>query len=51
LQVVSHEEEATLRLSDTQYAEFAKLSIPHKMGQPQWSGLPESPLRTPAGAE
>ncbi len=51
LQVVSHEQEATLRLSDSQYAELAKLGIPHKMGQPRWSGLPESPLRTPAGAE
>ena len=46
LQVVSHEQEATLRLSDAQYAEFAKLRIPHKAGPPQWSALPESPLRT-----
>src|SRR2546425_452009 len=30
LQVVSHEQEVTLRLSETQYAEFAKLGIPHK---------------------
>jgi hypothetical protein len=46
LQIVSHEQEATLRLSDAQYAEFAELGIPHKPGQPQWSYLPESPLRT-----
>jgi hypothetical protein len=45
LQVVSHEQEATLRLSDAQYADFTKLKIPHKVGPPQWSGLPELPLR------
>lgn len=46
LQIVSHEQEATLRLSDFQYAEFTKLGIPHKQGQPRWSALSESPLRT-----
>lgn len=46
LQVVSHEQEATLRLSETQYAEFTKLGIPHKAGPAQWSALPESPQRT-----
>lgn len=46
LQIVSHEQEATLRLSDSQYAEFTKLGIPHKQGQPRWSALPGSPLRT-----
>jgi len=46
LQVVSHEQEVILRLSNAQYAEFTKLGIPHRAGQPKWSGLPESPLRT-----
>ena len=30
LQVVSHEQEVTLRLSEIQYSEFTKLGIPHK---------------------
>jgi hypothetical protein len=46
LQIVSHEQEATLRLSGSQYSEFAKLGIPHKQGLPRWSAFPESPLRT-----
>jgi hypothetical protein len=46
LQAVSHEQEITLRLSETAYSEFRNLSIPHKQGQPQWSGLPENPIRT-----
>jgi len=50
LQIVSHEQEATLRLSDLQYAEFAKLGIPHEQGQPRSSGLPESPLRANSSA-
>jgi hypothetical protein len=45
LQVVSHEQEATIRLSETQYAEFKTLGIAHQQGQPQWSGLPEVPMR------
>jgi len=45
LQVVSHEQEATMRLSETQYAEFKTLGIAHQQGQPQWSGLPEVPMR------
>ena len=45
LQVVSHEQEATLRLPNDQYGEFTRLGIPHKEGQPRWSTLPESPLR------
>jgi hypothetical protein len=45
LQVVSHEQEATMRLSKTQYAEFKTLGIAHQQGQPQWSGLPELPMR------
>jgi hypothetical protein len=49
LQAVSHEQEITLRLSETQYSEFRKLGIPHKQGQPQWSGLPESPIRVSPG--
>ena len=46
LQVVSHEQEVTLRLSEIQYSEFTKLGIPHTQGQPQWSGLPERPTPT-----
>lgn len=45
LQVVSHEQEATLRLSDCQYDEFSKLGIPHEQGPACWSALPLSPLR------
>ena len=45
LQVVSNEHEATLRLSETQYSEFTKLGIPHKHGQPRFTGLPERPTR------
>ena len=45
LQVVSHEQEATMRLSETQYAEFKTLGIAHQQGQPQWSSLPEVPMR------
>ena len=47
LQVVSHEQEITLRLTNSQFAEFLQLGIPHTLGQPEWSGLPEVPLRTP----
>jgi hypothetical protein len=49
LQVVSNEQEITLRLSETQYSEFAKLCIPHKQGQPKWSGIPERPTPTALG--
>jgi hypothetical protein len=45
LQIVTHEQEATLRVSEVQYAEFKKLGIPHTPGCPQWSGLPEEPRR------
>lgn len=47
LQVISHEQEATLRLSEAQYSKFTRLGIPHKHGQPQHSGLPETPIRQP----
>jgi hypothetical protein len=43
LQVVSHEQEATLRLPDDRYAEFTRLGIQFEEGQPRWSTLPESP--------
>jgi len=46
LQIVTHEQEATLRLTDDQYAQFSKLAISHKRGNPKWSGLPEEPTRT-----
>jgi hypothetical protein len=46
LQAVSHEQEITLRLSETSYRVFKNLGIPHTQGQPNWSGLPESPIRT-----
>jgi hypothetical protein len=45
LQVDSQEQEATMRLSDAQYAEFKALGIGHQQGQPRWSGLPEVPMR------
>jgi hypothetical protein len=47
LQVVTHEQEATLRISAAQYARFKELGIPHKPGSPKWSGLPEKPTRLP----
>ena len=46
LQIVSHEHEATLRLSDDQYALFQQISISHRHGNPQWSELPTEPFRT-----
>lgn len=45
LQIITHEQEATLRMSETQYAEFKKLGITHALGCPRWSGLPEEPIR------
>ena len=45
LQIVTHEQEATLRISENQYAEFKNLGIPHAPGCPQWSALPEEPTR------
>ena len=47
LQVVTHEQEITLRLTDAQFAAFSQLGIPYSPGQPEWSGLPEFPVRTP----
>ena len=47
LQIVTHEQEATLRVSDVQYAEFEKLGIPHAPGCARWSRLPEQPTRLP----
>jgi len=47
LQIVTHEQEATLRISEVQYSEFKKLGIPHTPGCPRWSGLPEEPTRLP----
>lgn len=47
LQIVTHEQEATLRISEVQYAEFNKLGIPHASGRPHWTGLPEEPTRLP----
>ncbi len=46
LQVVSHEQEITLRLTDAEYAVFSRLGIPGAPGQPEYSGLPEVPTRT-----
>jgi len=45
-QIISHEQEATLRLSESQYAEFTRLGVPHKHGPAPWSALPGSPFRT-----
>jgi len=47
LQIVTHEQEATLRVSEMQYEEFKKVGIPHTPGCPQWSVLPEQPTRLP----
>lgn len=46
LQIITHEQEATLRISETQYAEFKKLEITHALGCPRWSGLPEEAITT-----
>ena len=45
LQIITHEQEATPRISETQYTEFKKLGITHSLGCPRWTGLPEEPLR------
>lgn len=45
LQIVTHEQEATLRLSEVRYGEFKKLGIPHAHGCPRYSTLPEQPRR------
>jgi hypothetical protein len=45
LQVVTHEREAILRLTEQQYTEFKNLGISHTLGLPQWTGLPEQPVR------
>jgi hypothetical protein len=47
LQIVTHEQEATLRLSEVRYGEFEKLGIPYARGCPRYSGLPEQPTRLP----
>jgi hypothetical protein len=46
LQIVTHEQEAICRVSETQYERFKELEIPHEPGCRQWSCLPEEPLRT-----
>jgi hypothetical protein len=45
LQIVSHEQEAILRVSADEYERFQKLRIPHSSGLPRWSALPEQPSR------
>ena len=45
LQVVSHEDSATIRVTDEQYRVFEKLGIPHKPGCSEWSGLTDEPIR------
>jgi len=45
LQIVSHEQEAILRVSAAEYERFQKLQIPHSSGLPQWTALPEQPIR------
>jgi hypothetical protein len=47
LQIITHEQEATLRISEAQYPEFKKLGITHALGCPRWSGLPEEAIRAP----
>jgi hypothetical protein len=46
LQIVTHEQEATLRVSEIQYVEFKKLGIKHAPGCARWTSLPEQPTRT-----
>jgi len=45
LQIVSHEQEATLRLSAAEYEKFRLLGIPHSLDPAKWTGLPEQPIR------
>ena len=45
LQIVSHEQEATLRLSPAEYEKFRSLGIPHSLEPAKWTGLPEEPIR------
>ena len=45
LQIVSHEHEATLRVSAAEYKQFQALEITHKLGLAEWTGLPELPVR------
>jgi hypothetical protein len=45
LQIVTHEQEATLRLNGEQYSAFEALGVSHGKGCPKWSGLPETPIR------
>jgi hypothetical protein len=47
LQIVTHEQESTLRVSEVRYAEFNKLGIPHAPGCARWTGLPEQPTLLP----
>jgi hypothetical protein len=43
LQVVNHEQELTLRLTDSQFRSFMLLGIPYEPGQAKYSELPENP--------
>jgi hypothetical protein len=42
-QLVTHEQEATLRLSAAEYEKFRSLGIPHSLGPAKWTGLAEQP--------
>lgn len=45
LQIVSHEHEATLRISVKEHEVFQTLGIPHRLGLPEWTGLSEGPSK------
>ncbi len=47
LQVVTNEQEITLRVTDAELRAFSDIGIPYTVGQPKYSGLRETPLRTP----
>jgi hypothetical protein len=44
-QIVNHEQEGILRLTDAEYAAFKKLEIPHGQGRVRWASLPDTPNR------
>lgn len=45
-QIVSHEQEGSLRLTHAEYDAFKKLEIPHGQGRLQWTSLPDNPNRS-----
>jgi len=45
LQIVNHEDSATIRVNEQQYRTFDALGIPHQAGCSEWSGLTEEPVK------